>query len=433
MSEQLNPLERSLTLTVSLAQVEAEVAKRLIHVARTTKMPGFRPGKVPMKMVEAQYKDQVGREVLSETAQAAFAKTVQSDAIRVASAPFFETISAKNDAGDYEFKATFEVFPEFTVGDIRSSTIERPVVAVGDVEIDHTIDILRKQRVRWLPREGAAQNGDRLRINYRGTLDGEAFAGGTADNQMIILGAGQFLPEFEAALPGAEVGQMRTFGLTFPEGYQAQELAGKSVSFDVTVLAIDAPEMPAIDDSFAKLLGVASGDVAEMRAQIKGNLEREVKKRVQAKLKEQVMTALYDATSLTLPTALVDNELDRLRESARQDWRLRTGQDVSSLDIPKDLFEEQARRRVALGMILTEVVEKNALKSEPAAVRRFIEEQSESYEEPEEMVKWYYGDPARLQEVESMVLEENVVTWALSQAQVVDKPMGFQELINPAS
>jgi trigger factor len=429
MTEQSSPLERSLALTVSLANVEAEVLKRLKHTAKNIRMDGFRPGKVPMNIVESQYGDQLRREVLSESAQGSFAAEVQKQGLHVAGAPHFETVSIRNDNGDYEFKATFEVFPDITLGDISAAELERPIVTVEDADVDRTIEVLRKQRTRWLPATRAAQEGDRLKINYKGFKDDIAFDGGTADNQMIVLGAGQFLPDFEKALPGVSVGETRSFDMTFPADYHAKDLAGAPVRFEVTVLEIQMPELPEVDADFARMLGIESGDVTAMRDEIKANLEREMKKRVQNKLKDQVMKVLFETTPVECPKSLLEAEIERLRENARQDWRMRTGQDTQGVDLPAALFEDQAKRRVSLGMILTEIVEKHDLKAQAVQVRTFLEEQAQSYEQPDEMMKWFYSQPDRLQEAESVVLEDNVVEWALGTAKVTDKVLPFQELI----
>jgi trigger factor len=283
-----------------------------------------------------------------------------------------------------------------------------------------------------LPAQRPAQEGDRLKINYKGFKDDAAFEGGTGENQMIVLGSGQFLADFEKALPGASIGETRSFDMTFPEEYHAKDLAGQPVRFEVTVLDIQMPELPQVDADFARMLGIESGDIDAMRAEIKANLDREAKKRIQAKLKDQVMKVLFESTSLELPKSLIASEVDRLRESARQDWRMRTGQDTQGVDLPAALFEEQAKRRVSLGLILTEIVQQHELKAKPEQVRALLEDQAQSYEQPDEMLKWFYEQPERLQEAESIVLEDNVVEWAVATARVNDKVMPFQELIAQA-
>jgi trigger factor len=432
MTEQSSPLERSLNLTVPLAAVHAEVEKRLKRLVKTARVDGFRPGKVPMRMIQGQYGQQVMQEVLGDAAQASFSGAVQAQQLRVAGTPHFETLSGQSEAGEYAFKATFEVLPEVVLADLSTATIERPVVEVGDADVDRTLDILRRQRTQWVPVARAAQTGDRVKLDYRGLRDGVAFDGGTGENQLLILGSGQFLPEFELALPGASAGEARAFELTFPSDYHAKELAGQPVRFEVLVHEVQEALLPEVDAEFARSLGIESGDIVQMRGEIHGNLEREAKKRIQARVKDQVMKALVESTPLEVPRQLVGLEIDRLRDSARQDWAQRTGQDTSGVDLPAELFQEQARRRVALGLILTELVRREKLEAAADQVRTLLEEQAQSYEQPEEMVRWYYEQPERLREVESVVLEDNVVNWALGRARVTDTALSFQELIGKA-
>lgn len=433
MTEQASPLERSLNLTVNMAAVHTEVESRLKRLSRTVRMDGFRPGKVPMRLVQGQYGRQVMQEVLGDAAQDVFSTAVREQNLRVAGTPNFETLPGGMQEGTYAFKATFEVLPEVVPGDISSAEIERPLVEVSDADVERTLEVLRKQRIRWQTAARPAQDGDRVRIDFKGFKDGEAFAGGSGENQLLVLGSGQFLPEFEQALPGAAAGEARGFDLTFPADYHAKELAGQAVRFEVLVHEVQAPVLPELDAEFAQALGIESGDLVQMRAEIRGNLEREARKRVQARLKDQVMKALLDATPIELPRQLVSAEIGRLREAARRDWGQRTGQDVSGLELPDQLFEEQARRRVGLGLILTELVQREKLEARPEQIRALLEEQAQSYEQPEEMVRWYYEDEERLREVASVVLEDNVVTWALGRAKVNERALPFQELIGQAA
>lgn len=432
MTEQASPLERSLNLTVNLAGVHTEVESRLKRLSRTVRMDGFRPGKVPMRLVQGQYGHQVMQEVLGDAAQSVFSNAVREQSLKVAGVPTFETTATGQHDGEYAFKATFEVFPEIVVGDVATSEIERPQVTVGDADVDRTIEILRKQRTRWETAGRPAADGDRLRIDFKGLKDGVPFDGGTGENYQLALGSGQFLPDFEKALEGVKAGEARGFDLSFPADYHAKELAGQAVRFEVMVHEVQAPVLPPLDADFARSLGIESGDVTQMRAEIQGNLEREAKKRIQARLKEQVMKALLAVTPIELPRRLVSMEIDRLRDQARVDWKNRSGQDTSGIDLPDHLFEEQAKRRVSLGLILSELVQREKLEARPEQVRALIEEQAQSYEQPEEMVQWYYQDPERLREVESVVLEDNVVTWALARAKVSDRELPFQELIGQA-
>lgn len=428
--ENVNPLQRTLDVAVSLAQFEAEVENRLKKMARTVKMQGFRPGKVPMKMVAQQYGGQVRQEVLGESVQKSFAEAVREQQLRVAGYP---RIEPKADQGDDSmvFTATFEVYPDVVLGDISAITVERPVVTVGEDEIDKTIDILRKQRVSYAPVERAAVDGDRVDVDYSGTLDGNEFAGGQAKGFHLVLGEGRTLADFEGQFVGMKAGESKSFDLTFPEDYQAKELAGKTVTFAVTLNSVAEPKLPEIDGEFAKSLGVADGDLKKMREEIGASLEREVKKRVQDKVKNQVMESLLAATPVDLPSVLIDMEIERLMDQMRQSMASHGVQMMESALSP-DLHRDQAKRRVALGLILAEVVKSNQLQSQPDQVRAQIEELAQSYEDPASVVSYFYSNPQQMAEVESLVLEGNVVEWALTRAQVVDKPTVFDELMGKA-
>lgn len=430
-TENTSQLERTLTLAVSLTGMEAEVEGRLKRLARTVKMDGFRPGKVPMKIVAQQYSGQVRQEVLGDAVQKNFAEAVRAQNLKVAGYPRIEAKPAEGESKDLEFTATFEVYPEVVVGDISAIKIERPQVVVGDAEVDKTIEILRKQRVTYAPAKRKAKAGDQVTIDYRGTLDGEEFQGGKAEGYKLVLGEGRTLKDFEDPIVGMKAGESKTFELTFPADYHAKELAGKTVSFAVTMNEVAGPKLPEVDADFAKSLGVADGNLDTMRSEIKSNLEREVKKRITARIKEGVMQALLDATSFELPKALVEMEIDRLRESAGADMRAR-GMNVGDISFPAHLFEDQARRRVSLGLILAEVVKANQLQAQADQVREQVNEFAESYEQPEQVVSWYYSEPNRLADVEALVMENNVVKWALEKAQVTDVATAFDELMGNA-
>lgn len=427
-TEHVNPLERQLEVNIPGDAIEAEVQARLQRLSRTVKVHGFRPGKVPMKMVEQQYGGQVRREVLGDALQKGFADAVRSQSLRVAGYPRFDAKDAPQEGGHYQFVATFEVYPEIQLGDIGGKEIERPVAEVAAKDVDSTIEILRKQRVQFEKTDRPANAGDRLEIDYRGVLDGAEFPGGSAKGYRMVLGEGRLLKDFEDQLAGMAAGQSKSFELTFPEDYHGKDLAGKTVTFEVTVNAVEGPKLPEVNADFARALGVAEGDLEKMRAEIKGNLERELKKRVQGKLKEQVMQMLLDSTRVELPKALVSMEIERLMRQARQDFVAR-GMDAKDIPLPADIFEEQAKRRVSLGLILAEIVKTHSLEAKPEQVRRLVEEHADSYEQPAEVVKWYYDNPDRLAEVESLALEDNVVAWALSQAKVTDKATEFDELM----
>lgn len=426
--ETLGPLERRIRVTVPRLEIEAEVENRLKRLARTAKVHGFRPGKVPMKIVVQQYGGQVRQEVINETGSRSIGDALAAQQLRIAGMPRLET-SADTPSGDtLEFVATFEVYPEVSVGDISAVKIERPVVQVGEAEVDKTIEILRKQRAHFEPVERGAAPGDRVEVDYVGTIGGEAFPGGSAQGYALTLGEGRTLKDFDAGIMGMRAGETRSFELTFPADYHGQEVAGKTARFEVTVHRVLAPQLPEVGVEFAKSLGVDDGDLTRMRAEVRANIEREVKKRVDSRIKQQVMDALLAATPITVPRALVEMEVERLKNQARQDLLVR-GIKADEVPMPSDLFTEQAERRVRLGLVLAEVVRVNDLRAQPEQVRALVEEYAQSYEEPDKVVAWYYENPSRLAEVEALVLEQNVVSWALGQAQVEDRETAFDDLM----
>lgn len=427
--ETLSGLERRLSVAVPLAEIETEVQSRLKHIGRTAKMPGFRPGKVPFKVVQQQYGAQVRQEVLGATIEKSFGDAVRQQNLKVAGYPKFDPAAPAEGAADFQYSATFEVYPDIKVGDIAGKTIDRVVLEVGDAEIDKTLEIMRKQRVTFDKADRVAQNGDRLQISYHGTIDGVAFEGGKADNQYAVLGEGRLLPDFEKNLAGLKAGENKAFELKFPDDYHGKDVAGKNARFEVTVNEVAAPQMPAVDAEFAKTLGVEDGDIVKMRAEVRANLEREVKQRLKAKTKDQVMQTLLDVTPITVPKSLVEMEIQSLQNMARENMAARGIPVKDDLPMPSELFEAQAQRRVSLGLILGEVVRAHGLHAKPEQVRAAVELQAQSYEHPQEVVKWFYGQPERLRDIESVVLEENVVEWALGVAKAEDKIITFDELM----
>ncbi len=430
--ETLGSLERKLSIAVPMAEIDTEVESRLKRLTRTVKMAGFRPGKVPLKVVEQQYGPQVRQEVLGDTLQKSFGEAVREQQLRVAGYPKFDAPPLVEGANEFHYSATFEVYPEVVVGDITQSVIERPVLDVAETEVDKTLEIMRKQRVSYEPAVRAAENGDRVTMDYRGTTDGVAFEGGTAQGQSIVLGEGRFLEDFEKQLPGMKAGDRKSFELKFPDDYAGKDVAGKTAVFEVTVTEVAAPKLPPLDAEFAKMLGIEDGDLAKMRAEIRNNLEREVKARLKAQTKERVMDALLAVTGIEVPGSLVEAEIERLQGMARQDLAARGIPVGNDVPLPKDMFEQQAQRRVRLGLILAEVVHARNLGASPDQVRAAVEDQAQSYEHPQEVVKWFYSSQDRLRDIEGMVLEENVVAWALSVAKVADKAVTFDELMGSA-
>jgi trigger factor len=425
--ETLGALERRISMSVPSEDIERQIGERLKKLARNAKMDGFRPGKVPFKLVQAQYGPQVRYEVIGEAVQKTFEQAVRENKLKVAGQPRIEP-TGEAGAKAFEFSATFEVYPEFKPGDVSNAQIERPQVSIGDAEVDKTIGILRKQRSTYHAVERASQPGDRVVVSFEGRIDGEVFKGGQATDFAFLLGEGRMLPEFEAAATGMRAGEKKAFTLKFPDDYQAKDVAGKTASFELSVSKLEEPRLPELDGEFARTLGVKDGDLAKMRAEVRANVEREVRKRVTARVKGQALQLLHDATPVELPKALVAMEAQGLAEKARAEFESR-GMKMEKLPIDPSTFEASAKRRVALGLIIAELARAEGLQPRPDQVRKLIEEQAESYESPAEVVKWFYMQPQRLSEMEGLALEDNVVNWVLSKAKVVDKPVAFDELM----
>ena len=424
---QANELERRIDLSIAIADVEKGMDMRLKRMGKNMKMPGFRPGKVPFNIVKQQHGDQARHEVLSEELDRVFGESVTTQKMRVAGYPRIEP-KVTESTTHLEFSAIFEVYPEITLGDTSTAAIERPVLEVSDAEIDKTLDILRKQRVSYEEADRAAAKEDRVVIDFIGKKDGVPFQGGQAADYPFVLGQGMMLPDFENAVEGAKAGESKTFDLVFPEDYHAKDLAGQTVQFEVTVKQVQAPKLPALDADFAIGMGIADGDVAKMRAEIEANLKREVKRRIESKVKDQVMEALITANPIAIPGALVDMEIQRLMQAARQDMEQR-GMKNKDFPIQPEWFADQAKRRVTLGLILSELVKVEKLQATPEQIRSMVEETAQSYEQPEEIIRWYYAQPQRLGEVEGVAIENNVVAWVLGKAKVTDKAAVFDELM----
>jgi trigger factor len=429
--ETLGTLERRVSMSLPLSEIDKQVDERLKKLARNVRMPGFRPGKVPLKLVTQTYGPQVRSEVLGESVQKAFTDVVKEAKLKVAGYPKIEPKEEKqpNDPRQtLEFSATFEVYPEVKVGDVGAATIEQPKTDVGDIEVDKTIEILRKQRTAFRDASRPAKDEDRLVVDFSGTLDGQPFEGGAGTDFAFILGQGRMLPEFESAARGMSEGESKTFTLKFPADYHGREVAGKEASFQLALKKVQQPELPALDAEFAKALGVADGDLAKMRTEIRANVEREVKKRVEARVKQQVLDALLAASPMELPKSLIEMESQELAQRAVQDLQSR-GVKLDQFPINPAAFGDTAKRRVALGLIISELQHVENLKPKPAEVRALVEQEAQSYESPAEVVKWFYMQPQRLSEMESAALESNVVKWVLSKAKVVDKDIPFDELM----
>lgn len=428
--ETLEKLERRITLKLSADTIRNEVDSRLKRLAKTVKADGFRPGKVPMSVVAQRYGYSVQYEVMNDKVGEAFGQAATEAQLRVAGAP---RISEKEGApeGELAFDATFEVYPEVKIGDLSGAEVERVSSTVDEAAIDRTLEILRKQRrsFQQRPAAEAATDEDRVTIDFEGKIDGVPFDGGKAEGFQFILGEGRMLEAFEKAVRGMKVGESKTFPLQFPDDYQGKDVAGKEADFLVTLNKIEAQHLPEVNEALAKSLGIADGSVEGLRADIRKNLEREVKFRVTARNKGAVMEALIKVSELDLPKALVANEVERLVANARNDLKQRGVKDADKAPIPAELFEEQAQRRVRLGLVVAELVRANGLQAKPEQISAHIEEMAQSYERPEEVKRWYFGDPQRLGEVEAVVIEGNVAEFVLARAKVTDKQVAFDELM----
>ncbi|MFN3984154.1 MAG: trigger factor [Rhodocyclaceae bacterium] len=425
--ESQSSLERRIDMSVPVADIEKDVEARLKRMARTVKMPGFRPGKVPLKLVAQTYGSQARSEAIGAAVERAFGEQLREQQLRIAGTPRIEPKEAANDAV-LEFSAVFEVYPQITLGDLSGQKVERPALAVGDAEVDKTLDVLRKQRTTFETVERPVQDGDRVTVDFTGRKDGEVFEGGQATDFPFVVGAGSMLKDFEAAVGGMSVGESKTFDMTFPEDYHAAHLAGVTVQFEIAVKRVEAPVLPEVDGDFARALGVADGDVVKLRDEVKSNLEREVKRRIQARVKEQVMDALLAANPIEVPKALIEAESRQLADNARRDLEMR-GLNAKEIPVQPEWFTEQAERRVKLGLIMAELVKANELFAKPEQVKALIEEMAQSYEDPSELVRWYYSQPERLSQAEAVVIEDNVVEWVVSKVDASDKDISFDELM----
>jgi len=434
--ETLGQLERRLNVAVPRAQIEGEVEKRLARLAKTVKLPGFRPGKVPLRMVVQQYGQSVRSDVISDAVQTSFNEAVREQNIRVAGYPRIEPkqgaqAEGESSDGAFEFSAVFEVYPEIKLGDLASIAIERPQVEVTPADIDRTLDVLRKQRAVYQPVTRGAQEGDRTLVDFTGTIDGVEFPGGQAQDFAITVGEGRMLPEFEAALQGAAAGETRAFALTFPADYHGKEVAGKSAQFSLTVKQVNAPEIPPLDGAFATAFGIKSGSIDDLRAEVEANLKLELKRKLDATLKDQALKGLRQITQLTLPRQLVEQEALQLARRMAANLQ-QQGMKQEDIKLSPDMFRPQAEERVALGLILAEVVRDKQLEARPEQVRAMVQDVAQTYEQPDAVVRWHFEKPERLSEFEALAVERNVVEWVLSQAKVTDAPTTFEALMGPA-
>ena len=428
--ETLEKLERKITLTLPVGVIQTEVDVRLKKLARTVKMDGFRPGKVPMNVVAQRYGYSVQYDVMNDKVGEAFSTAANEAKLRVAGQPRI-TENEKSAEGQMAFDAVFEVYPEVKLGDLSAAAVEKLSSEVSESAIDKTIEILRKQRRTFAqrPADAPAVDTDRVTVDFEGKIDGETFSGGKADAFQFLVGDGQMLKEFEEAVRGMKSGESKTFPLDFPAEYHGKDVAGKQADFMVTVKKIEAAHLPAIDEALAKALGIADGGLEGLRADIKKNLEREVKFRLLARNKQAVMDALVATAELDLPKSIVQAEVDRLIEGARADLKQRGIKDADKAEIPSDVFLPQAERRVRLGLVVAELVRTNNLHAKPEQLKAHVEDLAASYEKPEDVVRWYFGDNRRMADVEAIVIENNVTDFVLGKVKVTEKQVSFDDLM----
>jgi len=427
--ETLSGLQRRLNASIPQQIIRGEVENRLKRLGRTAKVHGFRPGKVPLKVLEQQYGPSVQQEVLGDSLQRSFAEAAIANKLQVAGYPQFEIKTADLNAPEIEFSATFEVYPEVTIGDIGGESLTRATFTLSEADVDATIATLRKQRAVCKKVDRAAQNEDQVKLDFVGTLNGEKFEGGEAKNFTVVPGAGRMLPDFEAAVVGMKAGETKSFDMTFPADYHGKDVAGKQVTFTLTVHSVEEPVLPEVDAEFAKALGVAEGDVEKLKQEIRDNIGREAQRRVKVRNKDSAMEVLLKVAQLEVPKALLDSESERLMEQTLHDMGQRGMKIPKGMKLPIDMFAERATKRVKLGLILAELVKKYELSAKPEQVTALIEEYALSFERPEEVRAWYHADASRMREIENLVLEDNVVAWVMAGAKVTDQAVALNDLM----
>jgi trigger factor len=430
--ETIGQLERRVDVAVPIAEIEGEVGKRLSKLAKTVKLPGFRPGRVPLKIVEKQYGPQLRGEVISDRVRAGFNEAIRENNLQVAGTPRIEPKPRAAGAADpqtLEFQATFEVYPDVKLGDLSDVTIERPQVELTAADVDATLDKLRRQRATFEAIERAAQAGDRVVVDFTGTLDGVEFAGGQARDFPILLGEKRMLPEFEAALPGHKAGDVVDFDLTFPADYHGKEVAGRTAHFSLDVKSVEEMRLPPLDDAFARDFGIASGKLADLRAEVEQNLRLELKRRVETVVKEQALRGLRGKAEFAVPASLIDIEANNMLQRTAQNL-MQQGVKREDIRLTLDAFRAQAAERVTLALVVADLVRNHDLGAKPEAVRARVTELAQTYEQPDAVVRWHYEKPERLGEFEAQAAEQNVVDWSLAQMRVVDKPTAFDALMN---
>jgi len=426
--ETVSALERCLNASIPQQAIRSEVTARLKKIGRTAKIAGFRPGKIPAKVLEQHYGAQAHQEALGDALQLSFEQVVQLNNLKVAGYPKFELKTSDLAADEIEYSATFEVYPEVAIGDLSGETLERLVYELSQDDVNNTILTLRKQRAVFEQVDRAAQDGDKVHVDFTGRLNGEVFKGGEAKDYPVTLGAGSMLPEFETAIMGMKAGETKSFDMTFPEEYHGKDVAGKQVNFTITLNKVEAPRLPELDAEFCISIGIEGGDVGKLEDEIRANLQREVSRRLKARNKDAVMNALLKVAQFDLPKAVLEWEIQELMQQTIQEMESR-GMKIKGIRPPPEMFAARAEKRAKLGLIFADLAQKHDLKAKPDQLQAMVEEYAQSFERPEEVARWYYEDQSRLQEVANAVLEDNLVAWVMGQAKTADKPVSFDELM----
>ncbi len=424
--ENTSELTRKMTVTIPEETVQEKMEARFKKLAKEIKLDGFRPGKVPVRVVKKQFADRVRGEVAGDLIQSSYYEALQKEDLVPAGYPNIQPTEQKEGL---EYVAEFEVYPEISLAAVSDLKVTRLTASVGDENVDQMIAKLREQKKDWQEVERESTEGDRIIIHFSGEAEGESFTGGKVENYPVEIGAGQMIPGFEDELKGLKAGDGKSFEITFPEDYGNEKLAGKTATFDIEVVKVEESVLPEVNEEFIKAYGIESGDMDEFREDVKANMERELDRTLRNKFKTAVMDALYEKIEVTLPNALIDQEIEELMKPYQENAK-KQGRSIEDLDLPREMFEEQAKRRVALGLILGEIIKQNEIKVDDDRVRSMLEDMASGYENPEQVVNWYYENPERLQEIQQMALEEQTVDWVEQQATVTEESADFDDVMN---
>ena len=418
-------LERKMTISVPGTDIDKEIRKRIQQLARTQRIPGFRPGKIPLKVITKRYGEAVKHEVYTEVMQQNYYQAIIQEKLNPAGAPRVEPLDV--DGEDFQFTAVFEIYPEIKLTDLEKLKVKTAVAKVTAKDVDNMLDTLRKQRADWEPIKRMAKKGDQVVTDFDGSLEGESFDGGKGEAVAIVLGEGKMLPDFEEGLMKIKKGEERKIDVTFPKDYQTENLAGKTAQFKIKAVEVNGQKLPPIDEEFVKEFGIDDGSVESFKTEVRTNMERELTQTLTSQNKSTVLDAVANASKTEIPKAMLDSEIDRLRAQMSQQIQ---GQEELP-ELPASLFEEQAKKRVTLGLVMSELIKKESLKADEEKVKQTIEQMASAYDEPEQVTSWYYSDKNRLAEVESLVLEDSVVEFILDKAMVTESKQTFDEIMNP--